>query len=429
METISIFLMYVALLFVPILLVRRIRTNSFSAAINPSMYLVFFSYVYLTIGSLLAVQYKEELIIFSLFRSMSDESISVIRFYSNYYTLVFLAFYLASKDKRFSIKAYHPKATTAQISMFLLIGISFIFLIIIAINFQGLLGLSRDSALEKYAEINSTFKVNVLVNIALGSFSVLLWKSDNLKYAICLVPPILLELLTQGRTLSFSIITFFLINLFLVKARKANFIPYNYLRLGIVIIVGLASTVLIRGEVEGSSSVYQILFVVMSDVPASWLSAVVTYDSLLAQGDVFSYLSSSVYKLLPNVVGTLLSTNTQSLDTALIDVYRQSLPYSLASNILSEALFYGGISFTIVSPFIIGAIFYVLNEIRIYQTFPGYLFCCYLVSNMRVMMRSSFYDSFFVFTYLMFSYLLWITVLERGRKVFTFPSKVVKAFS
>lgn len=424
-DLLSDLLMYFNLIVIPLYCFRRFRKKSYLILLNPCFYLLFFSYIYLTLSSALIDSYLASLKIrnadylYNFYVSFSQEAMEVTTLLGNWFTLVFFLFYIFSADKKILPKQFKPKKITYYIALFFTGIVSLIFLALIIVYGPTLIamfarGANRGELLSYFApEIYDKYKVNVLIKLLLASIAVIVWRKKNFKWYIFILLPIVLELLSKGRTLSFAGVVFLYIN-YVFIAKKTKILIISLL---ILLIVG---TGFVRyGNLGFDLKQYAVL--IFSDAILTRFSSLMVYDRFLDAGDLGEYFLFSSLRFLPvKVVQLILGYEYKDRVLAVIldDAYRSKLGFSLASNIVGEALYYGGITFAILSPIIMGSIFYSMNQGKIYRTFPGFIFFCFMMSSLQHIMRSAFYDKFLSLVYLMFSYLIWISILEGGRVVF-----------
>lgn len=415
-------LMYFNLIAIPLYCFRRFRKKSYLILLNPCFYLLFFSYIYLTLSSALLDSYIVYLktlnldYIYNFFISFSQEAIEVTTLLGNWFTLVFFLFYIFSSDQRILPSQFRPKKITYYIALLLTALVSLILLVLIIIHAPSLLSISDRGALLTYyaQELNSKYKVSILIIILQACIAVIVWRKKNFKWYIFILSAIVLDLLTKGRTISFTCIVFLYINYVFITRKTRIWIICLF-------VIAITSSVFLRFESFEFNFKNNVL-VILADAILSRFSSVVVYDKFLHGGDLGEYFLVSSLKFLPETISRLIfgyeSYRDISLGGVLADYHKSTIGFGLASNIVGESLYYGGITFAILSPIIIGSIFYSMNQGKIYRTFPGFIFFCFLMSNVQSIIRSSFYDRFLTFVYIMLTYLIWISILEGGRVIF-----------
>lgn len=408
-------LLYFNLIFIPIYCIRRFKKKKHFSFLNPCFYLLISSYFYLTLSSFLLTRYLENFSYIELFRFKSA-SIEATNLICNWFTFVFLIFYILSSEHKNTIARFKPKANSYLVALIFTGIISLLLLMIIATNASTLL--SFETRLESFdfyvEEILFKYKVGILVNVLLASLTVIVWRTKNFKWYLILLIPIALDLLAKGRTLSLFCILFAYINYVTITQKPR-----------IIAIVSVILLLILSGlfREEFALSWDTLAIGTFSEVILTRFTTVLTYDHFLNEGEIMPYLFQSLFSSLPNFIAELL-VDIQTpyvLEIADFAVSKVQNPNfsGLAGNLASEALFYGGTTFAIISPLIIGSTFYLINKLRIYKTFPGFIFFCFLIASFQQISRTSFYDHFFGTICLMFTSLIWITFFEYGRIVFT----------
>jgi hypothetical protein len=94
-----------------------------------------------------------------------------------------------------------------------------------------------------------------------------------------------------------------------------------------------------------------------------------------------------------------------------------NLGFGLAGNLISEALYYGGIPFAIVSPLITGGFLCLINNFKLHRNILGLLYIILICINMQNILRSFFYGFMFYPLSVIFFPLVFI-LPESGKKVF-----------
>jgi hypothetical protein len=161
-------------------------------------------------------------------------------------------------------------------------------------------------------------------------------------------------------------------------------------------------------------------YISLGDIFESRHTTTITYRRFLESADLGKYLFCSLINPIPlgfeqdfcdaKYLGS-------GYDDILKEFYQARLGifYSLDGNIVSESLFYGGTFFGFLSPIIIGGIFYFINKIAIYKTFPGFIFTSLLLSDLRSFIRDSFYDNFINIIVITLVYYIWLILLEKNK--------------
>ncbi|MDY6784007.1 MAG: hypothetical protein SW833_15920 [Cyanobacteriota bacterium] len=413
------------LVLVPAYCFYRFKKNNYFILFNPGFYLLVASYLYLIPSSIFLSQYIQWINI-SYYSEFKPESLQFTSILCNWYVLVFLFFYIKSTDW-ISVprENYKPKAITYNIALLLTVLLSVYFFYILAKYGAVLFSSDRFEALEFYTRtILLRHKVLILLPIFLSSLATVIWQTKKARWFLVVLIPVLTEFLARGRTRSLMIVVFSYIN-YIAIFRK-TFAKYL-----IVLLLSYTIFIPIYRSYEGfagfqliAESPQILLFRGLAEIFATRITTVIAYEELMYSEDFYIYLTASFLRLFPFFIYKFfLGDNidiTQINYIEMMKIYyaqHYDIDWGLAGNIVTEALVYGGIELAFLSPIIIGLIFWGLNQVKIQQTFPGFIFLCLLISQLQRIIRSSFFDSFFVLIYTMFIYLGWIVVLERGRKV------------
>ncbi len=421
LREISSVINYLLLIFVPCYCLYRLKKNFYSL-INPSFYLLLLSYLYLTISSTFLYNYIYLVRnIEPWFTTFSDESIQTTSLICNWFTFVFLIFYIFSQEPKSVKLSFYPQKITYQIAIILTVLISIIFTFILIDKggeLQAIQG--RHEALVFFSDkILVTYQYPYLLYFLLASLSVITWRSRNFKWYFVLIIPMITELLSRGRDLSFLILVYTYLN-YVAISRKPRFLIITCIGLG------LTATVFFRSREFHLDQIGDILIYLFGEIFATRLTTIITYDHFLASGNLGNFLLYSILNVFPSPITNFWVDTPRNYVYYLQDFYRYHLVYSnsgLAGNIASESLYYGGISFALITPIIIGTIMECINRLKIYQIFPGFIYCCFLIAKLRIFIRIGFYDSFFSLVTFMLFYLSWIVILEWNNKRISYSQK------
>jgi hypothetical protein len=415
MSYINFFFSYLLLICIPIYIYYRFKKSGKVSLVNIFLYPLILSYLYFCIPSIFIDEFI--LLLFSTaygvihLESSSLENVSI---YSQWYTFVFFTFYFFSKDKALFINSsFRPKFQTYKFSKILFVILFFAYVLIIASNLPDILSLlvNRDRAalLDLYAEISYNYRFSTLIYISLAVVYVITWRTRRFYSYSLLFLPILLELLTLGRTMTFLILVFSGINYILISKKPR----YIFAFVPLFVLIG---TIIIRFD-SFKFSLIGAISVFFSDMFLSYLGGVMTYQDFYQQSDIYALFIASSLKILPSFFSDYILDGASTVDIYSVtgEYYKRVMGFGLANNIISEAVYYGGSLFLIASPVIISFILYLLNTFKVYKSFPGFFYILLLISSLRAMFaQSGFYFNFLPLSYLMFSYLIWITYFERN---------------
>ena len=427
MQYLANILLYFNTFFVPIYMILRIKKNKSLAFLNPCIYLLITSYLYLTVASLL-FELNQEIMggLLGFYLNFKEDSLLITDAICNWFVFVFLIYYVLSKDRNLIIsEEYKPKRITAKIAFFFTLFISAFFLVLIVIYGPRLVSLSFEEARAMVPVFTGRYRYKVLSLTLAAAVTILVWRTKKVKWYLFLILTVAIDLLTRSRGRAMFIVIFSYVN-YVAIFRKLRLKLFSFL------LIGILSTFFLRKSLSVNSAIdlIKIPMQVLGEVFNTRATTTIVYDNFLNQGSLTDYILYSFTKTLPGIVGNLIEeliwSNaeevTQSLDyQSVIGDYYGSLgvTWGLAGNIASEALYFGGIPFAIISPLIIGGIFYLFHELRLNRTLPSFLFLSILIAELpRGIMRNTFYDTFFTIFYVMFSYLIWVTWLEGKRIIF-----------
>lgn len=416
----NFFLGYFNFIVIPFYLVYRYKSNKLAIFLNPLLYLVIASYFYLTISSFFFDSFIEAQVYFTpILGIVTTKSIAVTNLVSNWTVLVFLVFYYFSKDyETFLLLQYKPRGKTYQLALFFCTISALVYILIILFYGPELFTSPRRASLELYADLFRKFRLENFYILLLASSTVLVWRSKSFRWYLVLLIPIIFGFLAKDRDLALQIIIFCYLN-FVCLTKKSHFSLLTTC-LGFILLFGLVNN--FKGSfLPRDYSIYNLL----GEFFNTRVTSIIVYKNYLDYGDFFDYIKESILNFFPSILTNFIfEQNTIDYHIQIKDYYNAvGINFGLAGNIVSEALFYGGVSFAFISPFIIGVIFYAINLLKLYRVFPGFVFLCILVAKLYVSMRSSFYDNFLDNIYLMFTYLLWLTLLEGNRRFYRINRK------
>jgi hypothetical protein len=336
----------------------------------------------------------------------------------NWFNFVFLGFYIISIDPILQTKEYKPQNSTYYLALVLTGATTVYFIYLISLFGPTLIALDRIEGLEAFGrDVFDGAKLLAFLNILLVSLAVIVWRTKNFLWFLLLAFPASLDLLAKGRMIVWLALMFAYLN-YITISKKTGFI------VAIPVLLVLVSTVFFRFEnFDWESGLEQIILILFSDPINNRFSTPLVYGDYYKNGELGEYLLRSFFNFLPGVISKIIfgfeNREELSMSQIITDDYSSKIGgFSLAVNLPAEALYYGGTFFAVISPIIIGGITYLIYRLGIYKTFPGFIFLCFYISTLRGIMRGTFYDTFMPLVYLMFSYAIWMTVLEWGRLIF-----------
>jgi hypothetical protein len=348
--------------------------------------------------------------------NFSDQIYNDTNVLCNWYVFVFLIYYLLSKDQDLEpVEEYRPKPPTYWIAIFFtaLSTLVFVFLLFSYGEKFWSLG-DRVKAFKYSGEILGQYKYAVFLNIFIASVAVITWRKRSF-YPYLLIPiAISLDLLAKGRVIAWFYLMFAYVNYVVISKKMA-------ITIAVPVALLLVSTVFLRIKADSHSTndFLIVITTIFSDSINNRFVVPICYKDYLGTGNLGEYLLFSLFQFLPNTITLPLFDYSSVGQTVLSSVVDQSYihktGYGLATNIVAESLYYGGVDFAIISPLIIGGVIYGLYASRVFTTFPGFILFCFIVSGLRGTVRGNFYNSFLPSIGLMCTYLIWLTVLEWGQ--------------
>lgn len=363
----------------------KTTNNTIGFLFNPLLYLVTFSYLYLVLGSLLAVP-GQALIGFT-FDPEASETASWICYY---FFSVFILVYQFNKDKYLRLLKFES-GILGIISIFTL-------LFIVPLSYKALLTYGPALAALQSMRVDAMnfYQDAFLRDSAYGPLSSLALmactffmfqyphqKRSKILFVIVIFPFVAADFLQNGRGVITSAFLLF-------------YILYNALNGKLYIAPAVIFVVLI--------SFFGIVFRMdykTLDFGNQALGATSEFyltrsslDYLINNNQTFTLydlLNSSISRMLPGRIGEALNINYISY-TAYVQ-NSMKLSFGLAGNIASESYFYGGIVFCMVSPLIIATFYALLHNSRMKLNMAGFIFMLFVIILTQNMMRTSFYES------------------------------------
>jgi len=387
--------------------VRSDRAGGF--VLNPCFYLSGYAFLYLLLGTLIS-EAGQELYGFGF----SDET----RWLSNslmlYYFFIFFGVYAVSDDE---VIAFEKRISIKSLTIIRLVGIACLLIAtgILVVHGPTLLSMSGDRN-QVYAyfveHIFYDLRYGTLINFMIVFFVCEYLRSkpaaNPLRIGLFVFLPVLIiELLVGGRAVLLKV----LLVVFIVTCLKKGKL---YLRYLLYSFIALASIGLIQRFDVATVDLGQTALNALGELILTRTTTDIVIENGLS-GSGYAYSISSMLSLLPGVVNTLSFPDSVNY----IDVVTSAAgrEYGVAGNIVSEAYYYGGLWFALISPFIISTCMYALNGARFTRHLPGFLFLMFVILGLQNMMRTSFYDQLPAYVYLMYSYFLFITLLDFGNPV------------
>ncbi|MEO8151878.1 MAG: hypothetical protein ABI605_02330 [Rhizobacter sp.] len=388
--------------------VRSGRTAGF--ILNPCFYLSGYGFLYLLLGTLIS-EAGQEMYGFGF----SDETRWLSNGLALFYFVIFFAAYVASEDR---MLVFRQKIPIKSLAFVRLIGIA-CFLIagaILVIHGPTLLGMSSDrNAVYAYFVDNIFYNwrygtlINFLILVFICECLAAGPDVNPLRIAFLIFLPVLaIELMLGGRA---ALLKIFL-SVFVVSCLKKEQLYLRYLLYSFVVLAGIG---LIQRFDIASMDLGQTTLSALGELILTRTTTDLVIENGLS-GSGLAYSASTALSLLPGVVNNFLFPDSVNY----IDVVARNAEraYGLGGNLVSEAYYYGGLPFALLSPWLVAACMYMLNGARFTRRLPGFIFVLFVILGLQNMMRTSFYDQFPTYLYLVWSYFLFVTLLDSNSTVF-----------
>lgn len=327
-------------------------------------------------------------------QSFSDSFIYI--FY--YFVVIFVSYLISSDTSRISFDAVAFNYSHSSLSVDIL---KYLYWIVFIYSSMILIVFGKDIAVYTYTANSYTgeqplslYKIKNIAYLSIFITTILYSNLHSNRYLLLSVLLIVLDLLQGTRTIAF--ISF--VNIYILVSFRTNKLYLKFVFIFIFIITAL-------GYLSRSSILDQI------DVPW-YLNAIgefketyitlpylINNDMYVGQGDYFAYIGF----LLGNVFQFFIDFfHSDFIEPARQIVLLVDRGYGLGSNLISEALYFGQV-YTIIYPFIIVLIAYLLNRC-IYNSRFGLMLLVLSIVTIRLGVREGFlinitYSIYFVIFY------------------------------
>lgn len=393
----QIFLMFLVV-FVPTYIVLRAVRSGAASVFNFSLYPLIFSYFYLLVPSLVPFVTTLDKTL-----ALSSDSFEIVDQLGAWSVGVFFLGYFFTKDSRLIFNnglSLNPLTLSfARFFQFVCLAVSMLILIR---HGASLYALSGDRALsyDYYAkEIIDVYKLPVLFSFSAVASTLLYLRHGTLRNLAPLLPFTVLDALQGGRGYTFAALIVFGLNYLAIHMDRFK----RIMLLMMSFVLALFASAFVRRyiAVDDTSDPWVVFF---GEFFFTRLTAQFTFDNLAGHGDLFTYFLVAVSKLFPQfLVAPLFSEDDLIPYHAVVNDW-SGAGFGLAGSIMSESLYYGGVSFGILSPVVMAAIFFLMQRSQMSLRLPGYLFFVVLSSSMYLIFRTGFYTNFFSLGYVFFFY-------------------------
>lgn len=383
------------ILFVLRIAFRRFEANPSGSLLNPLFYLVVLSAFYFILPLTIS-HFTLSIIGWNI----HSETILKCTFISFYYCVVFLGFYLSSKDHAVQFAGGATKKEGILLAKILNALICILLLYIIVARVPSVFAVrgSRVAAYSLYQHsIESPFKLRIIMLVHFGILWLLFIRYRKYKWLLPLLAYLIIDFSHGGRIASVMTCLFFYIILVIDKKK-------TFLRWAIAaVILFLAAGVLQRDTV--AASIVWKLYSASLEFVNTYLTTIFLCEHPEYHQGALEYIIWSISKILPGgLVGRVMEFEGW-YGELLSD--RIGLGYGLAGNIISEALIYGGWLGGIINPFLIGGICLFVNSMKGKKTLAGSWSVLFLCLPMQENMRQFFWGYCFYPIQLVFFWGIW----------------------
>lgn len=360
-------------------LARRFVKNPLEEVLNPLLYLCVFSIFYYLIGG-----FVDEFVGKILGLSISNTSYQYGKIISLYTCSIYLLFYFFC-NKRVIIKK--DEMSISKLSEYFLFFINIITILIglyLVITKGVELYLfsssnSRVKTYELYNEMVSGYPLGILLNISLMASALLYLSKD--RSLVVFIPSLLLTIfpfLGNGRTYLSTALIAIAMCLVIKKPDKSK----KYI-LGVL---GAASMLLLI-SIKDTSNFLMLIYNSTAEFAHTYITIplLIEKSQYLSSGDSFSYYTNPLLKFFG------LEQNLVYLSDSLYAI--AGTPFSLASNNISEALFYGGWIQALLQPIFVSVVCVILYNIR-FPKIISFVLLFMICLYMRTAVRGGIYQSF-----------------------------------
>ncbi len=389
-----------------VILARRLslatRTgNAVGFILNPTLYLLVIGYFYMVVGSMTA-EAGQQTMGFS-FRAEASDTASLLCYY---YFFIFLLAYALNKDRFLKLRPIELGVIGNIAGMSLLFVVPFSYFILATYG-PGLAALqdNRYSAMTYYIDnfLRAGF-YGQLYCIGLLASLLFIFKHQKrlwglLLFVVVAFPFVAADFLQNGRgTITSIFLCFYL--LITLRTGKIYVMP-----IVIFVLLLVAFGIFYRLD-YANSSIGDFLLFSSSEFFLTRSSLDLIIDAQ-PNTPFFDLISSCLTKVLPGAIRDFFDLTYVSYT----DYVKRtmSLSFGLAGNIAAESYFFGGMTFSLISPLIIASFYTLVYRWQAFKSLPGFILAIYIILSTQNMVRTSFYENMALLLGLfliLFSYLL-----------------------
>lgn len=350
---------------------------------NPLLYLFVFVYLYMVLGSLLAPA-GQALIGFVFYAEASDQA-SWLCFY---YFAVITGFYWLSRDRQLRYMELKLGVIGELTAGLCLLALPYAYFLLLT---QGPalaeLQTNRYAAMQFFAEAFSQngFGQTYCIAMAGCTLYALRFPEDPkvpLIFLIGILPFLAADYFQNARGTIFGIFT--LVFILICTRRQKLYITPAIAAVSALMLFGIIWRTDYRSVDLATNLLSSLseLFLTRSSV-----DYVIGSDTNVG---LFHLFSSSLDRIIPGIAQTIDDSNVPYFTDYIEHTMR--LSFGLAGNLVSESYYYGGLTFTLISPVIIGSIYLTVAHSRGLCFLPGFIFNVFLIVSTIGMVRNGFYS-------------------------------------
>lgn len=404
MAQFSELLFIVNLLSAPTILTYKIIKYKYGIFLNPFFIFVILGYFYFVLSSKYINPFFFEIFYFTEdFRNYTDSLMS-------YYYLIILIFYSFSREHEYKGIYYELRKETILIGKIFYILGAVVWVIVIVYYGPELIKAGDSRILQNIVQgkisSNHLFWIpRVLFNI---SGIVVLWGTKNKNWALLYILPLIYGYLGHSKSEAF-VVFILLYPTFVLIYRK------TYLSVICLFALFFLVIPIIRQTISSIDDIYNFnILTIIGEVYGPRVAVDFVLSGYMGQGDILTLLMNTIIKIIPASISKII-VNIDDYYVAILASlleYEYNLRTHIMGSPVAEAYYYGGNYFLYFSPIIFCTILLIINKLKLYQKYPGYIFLIKFNSISLLMMREGFYVHLFNSLYAMYSWYLWITILE-----------------
>lgn len=365
---------------------RALLQNNITGLLyNPLLYLFVFVYFYLVLGTLLSP--TGHLLVGFAFHSEASAQASWLCYY---YFIVVASFYWLSRDRQLRYAAFRLGAIGELLAILFMLALPYAYFLLLT---QGPalaeLQTNRYAAMKFFSEAFSQrgFGQTYCIAMAGCTLYALRFPQDPkvpLIFMAGILPFLVADYFQNARGTMFGIFTLIFI---LVCTRRQKL----YITPAVSVVIALMIFGIIWRTDYRSASFGTNLLASLSELYLTRASVDYVIGSDTNAG-LFHLFSSSLDRIIPGIAKAIDGSNVPYFTDYIEQTMK--LSFGLAGNLVSEAYYYGGLPFALISPLIIAGVYALMARSRALCYLPGFIFNIFLIVTTIGMVRNGFYSGF-----------------------------------